>query len=362
MAKRAASVHREFRHTEAAPAYSKRRNYMKIHHSARIVIYLALVILAGCGSGSESGSETGTEENPGQPGQRFRKTKDITYTDSGDILKYTRFEYDDQGNVNRQTDYESPGTDGKWFTADDSICGYGMLNAAKSEWNYFADSTDGKWFDDNDQRTMYREITTDSTGRIISEFEHRIGADMTFNTDDDPLYASRYVRGTDYLIEFESSAREFGPDGIPFTQDDTGGTYTKTFFGTDGLTSEEQFFYGAGPDGEWFTSDDLSDERVCYIRNGAVPLKKVTYRGPGADGIWNSSDDEIDDIAVYENGNAPGEYRVNIVYAPGDDGKWETQDDLVTNAAKNETFDPYGNMIRQSGHGYAPVGYEYEPY
>lgn len=328
---------------------------MKIHLSARAATYFALILFAGCGSGSGNGTD-------GSDGQRFRRTKEITYDNSGDILKYTRYEYDSPGNISRQTDYDSPGIDGKWFTGDDSICGYGRLNATKTVWDYYSDSTDGKWYDDNDLRTMYRDIRTNADGMIISEFEHRIGADMIFNTSDDPLHAAQYVRGAGDFIVFGLSSHEFGPDGIPFTSDDTGGTYTKTVYGADGLTGEEQFFYGSGPDGEWFTSDDLSDERVCYIRNGVAPEKKVTYRGPGPDGKWKTPDDEIDGIDNYTYGSATGKYRVNVIYAPGADGKWETQDDLMTSNAREETFDKYGNMIRQTGSGYSLVGYEYEPY
>lgn len=139
---------------------------------------------------------------------------------------YEGYSYDAEGNLLRSVDYEDPGPDGVWFTADDKILNSTTftLNAAGKPARriiYGGAGPDGVWFTDDDLfNGHYTDYSYDTGGNEVQ------------------------------TVDFFS-----GPDSVPFTADDQAYSYrVSTYDANSGISSEAEYY--SGPDGVLFTADD----------------------------------------------------------------------------------------------------------
>ena len=341
------------------------------------------------------------------------------FTADDRVMSWTYYGYDDDGNAVLVATHTNKGSDDTWFTADDTATGLVNLKDANDRSILQASISgsgamgpDGVWLSGDETLYYYAYTEFDAMGRqILNAQMDSAGIDgLWFTADDLPSATYNYWKReydgqgrvtlelnynaalspaspafseeqlqqyTVYNADFSTSVTvyrdaygaSFGPDGVPFTADDSIAwpyvVYTDTGY--------EQ--YGApGPDGQWFTADDtrtgsvvsqydgnrITLEQVLDADGEVLSYSQVTeltpdsYRtdhyqigesgNPELDGYnivqedgngyprtttWYSVADEITNIGYTEYDSAGNITRESSAYSPGNDGLWGTADDFL---------------------------------
>lgn len=286
-------------------------------------------------------------------------------TDGGEIEgpsvdrldSYTEYLITDTGDL-RQIRADGPGRDGTWFTSDDEVHTAGRYSAVEPmtgefrlEVSYAGEpplqGTDGAWGTRDDRastwtirtesETMECGVThsdagpdglwdetdcgnganddtiitvvwnrLDDQGRVIEScISLDSGEDGIWTTDDDVLDRDGATCSQRMWLDDYRSVMTFvgdvGPDGIPFSEDDTVRlTYLSEVDEYGGQVFEARV-EGPGDDETWFTSDDGFSGINRWTRDRfRQPTTRTAINGPGPDGVWLTEDDAVSRYDEYE--------------------------------------------------------------
>lgn len=301
------------------------------------------------------------------------------------INLYTTYEYNAQGRLKLIVNYELPGSDGKWFTVDDTISQYAINMENDGEYvKYlmrYESGADAVWFTADDDIKDYTKADRDPhTSSYSSTTFSAPGVDQSWLTEDDlPSFHESAVFNTDgvmlaykhftlistgddlllgnsddEIVQFmttmdvESGTHKFinfsgrGPDNLLFTADDSIADYMVTKIisnDSDGQRSITTHYMNAGADQVWFTSDDIAaDVSAALLMLDDTSETSINYNGTGSDGVWFTDDDLIGRYQINQyadNGNKVLSLHSN---GAGSDGVWFTEDD---NMFKKTEYDPF---------------------
>lgn len=290
------------------------------------------------------------------------------------ISSYTSYEYDDEGRLKLIVNYERIGSDGKWFTDDDTISQYAIHMENDGEYEKYlmryASGEDAVWFTADDLIKDYTKTDRDPhTSSYSSTTFSAPGADHSWLTEDDlPSFHESAVFNADGVmlaykhfiltsigddllfgtaddgisqfmttIDVDSDTHKFinfsgkGPDNLLFTADDVIVDYMVTKILSNDSQAQRSItthYTNAGVDQVWFTPDDVgADVSAALLRLDDTSEATINYDGAGADGVWLTDDDLIQRYQVNQyadNGN-----KILFLHSngAGADGLWFTEDD-----------------------------------
>ncbi|MCC1496662.1 carboxypeptidase-like regulatory domain-containing protein [Alcanivorax sp. 1008] len=229
------------------------------------------------------------------------------------LNRYAVYSYDPSLSVSVYRDQygSSFGADQTPFTEDDTIgTSYYSVATASGFDQFNAPGPDGIWFTADDVLSAYVVYSFDGLRRTQQRFD---AADiLLFYTEIVELTPSSYRLNYYYLNESDQlelssySIIEEGVNGYPlFTTDYTlAGEVSNVEYSehdANGNIIRQGSAYSPGSDGTWGTSDDFAYYGV-YFFNLSGDLLSAGSERPGADGVWGTEDDTftIDSIYQYE--------------------------------------------------------------
>ncbi|MFC1523282.1 Ig-like domain-containing protein [Thermodesulfobacteriota bacterium] len=288
-------------------------------------------------------------------------TFSVSYMD-GDVYVYYTQTFDTVGNLIRRADYDGPGSDGIWFTVDDTVrysSVYSYDADGNNTQNYSPDGPglDGIWFTIDDELSYYTVYTFNTNGKstqriIYSEF----GLDGIWFTDDDVISSYHaFTRDDNGNMTLDVFYIGKGLDDIWYTDDDVVSSYHTYIYDTDGNCTQSAFYHGGpGPDGTWFTNDDVVYSYYAYTYSpDGNRTRFISQNGPGPDGTWFTDDDDVKFYNDYIY-NTDEKMTRSIEYKEfGLDGIWFTDDDVIGKFIAY-TYDTDGNKtmkVRYNGPG-----------
>jgi hypothetical protein len=287
----------------------------------------------------------------------------LPFTADDVVTSYRIFSIREPGLAQQWTTYVGAGSDGAWFTDDDTPSGYDLVltnTDPDGDWatrhlTFIGAGADGTWLTVDDELLEYTETGRPNSAGDTAEV--RVvgpGPDAAWLTHDD----ERYALGTLYNDQ-RNRQIAIGPDGILGTADDVlCSDSSLTFSATGSLVGAESFSY-------------LSQEVPCLgsvagvlsgrVFTGALrttfdgtssPSRSVIYDHPGADSAWNTPDDRV--AAYYDYLSTCREFCTTTYREyqdAGQDGRWFTGDDTQSLLAVSSLQQDDERQVVYSGPG-----------
>lgn len=289
-------------------------------------------------------------------------------TDGGDIEgpdvdrvdSYTEYLVTETGD-SRRIQVDGAGRDGTWFTADDEVHtadSYSAVVPMTGEFLLFVtyagepplQGTDGAWGTRDDRASRW-DIRTESETMQCGVSHTDAGPDGLWDetdcgngTNDDTIVSVAWNR-LDEQGRVIESCTSVGPgdDGIWTTDDD--------ILDRDGETCSQQtwlddfryvrtFLEDVGPDGIPFSDDDTLRLTYLYeVDEYGGNVFEARVEGPGDDETWFTTDDGFTVINRWTRDRFQQQTSRTIVDGPGPDGVWLTEDDAVSRHDEYERID-----------------------
>lgn len=325
---------------------------------------------------------TDTNANPIDPATITFRTAENPSTGYGLIAggvpgPYILNTIDTLGNIVQEDEFNDPGPDGDFDTADDVqtyLTAYLFTEPHQldQEVQVSDPGLDGEWGTSDDVIAEYTAYTFNSDGlRELSLTFTGPGTDgIWFNEDDElgDFYEETY--DADGLLQTDAHYVP-GPDGLPQTSDDVIILGLRTLYDTHGLQTAIQVTAGPGLDGELFTDDDPGVIEVREFDPANRIALAVRYSDAGLDGVFFTDDDVIDEVVFFNRDtvtgalesidftDAAGDITDIIEFAPdgngqltqelqsddpGPDGEFHTADDVFYYSSTTE-YDALGNRL-----------------
>ncbi|MDH5632642.1 MAG: hypothetical protein OEZ10_06550 [Gammaproteobacteria bacterium] len=234
-----------------------------------------------------------------------------------DTVDYSYYYYfDSNGNLEKETAHwgaDGPGADGLWLTNDDPIWyqtyrhfSTGPTQVLTREELVYSVGLDGLW-NNVDGITYYYNYLYNGDNLQTRRIGHWTGPDgIAYNADDTVTNYQTYDYTSNGDMSRELSYTAAGADGNWFTHDDTNlpsGTYQPAYSHVQYNDQDlpVYYFYNYfGPDGLPFTADDSPAQytKFDYDDYGNI-VSFVSHDAPGPDGIWFTDDDRSNGWATY---------------------------------------------------------------
>ena len=255
------------------------------------------------------------------------------------VLRYNVSEYNSNGVPTKQVFYWSEGSDGVWFSADDTPLYYYSFEYDKdikiNEIHYSGPGLDDIWYTADDEIDYYINYGSNQNNDSIEMIQYLdAGEDLSWFTDDDVVSYYRIKNENTELIR-RIGYDGAGEDGLWFTEDDEPSFYKDYILDDNKNTVREVRYYDSGEDLTWFTSDDLVTVKPeAYFYDVKNRLKEtVLVDSPGTDKIYFTNDD-IKSKVKYEYNEEGDLASKDISYSAGDDGIYFTDDDYTVRTYK----------------------------
>ncbi len=269
-----------------------------------------------------------------------RGSDGIWFTADDNVLQHSVSSVDAVGNDLQTITYLGNGADNTWFTDDDDVSLYtiGILNSdSKLEYlaSYASNGEDNDWFTSDDPVTGWGFFAYDTAGnQTLSAFHNSPGVDTVWFTEDDLAAATSRQFNVSGVQTLDVTHTGMGPDDTWFTGDDVISQYVWSAYTDSGLLRFTRVFNSEGDDGVWFTSDDagFSYNDFSYDDQGRV-VSRIAYNNTGL--VSNYT------ITAYV-GNDGRAYSVGV-FNSGTDGEYLTADDQ--GVAFFDRFDSAGTLI-----------------
>ncbi len=179
------------------------------------------------------------------------------------------------------------GKDGKWFTKDDMVTDYFVIehDGPKTvKRTHYGLGPDGLPFTADDEVLDYQTFDYDPAGRPLKEVSYS-GTGETKNESVVTSQDKLVQQNVEYVGTEINSVRKF--------EYDKAGRMTRMF--------EYQAAQGGkGPDGRFLTPDDVVTAVTVATYRGRDKIRDVNYSSPGPDGKWGTRDDVKAWYIVYE--------------------------------------------------------------
>ena len=265
----------------------------------------------------------------------------------------------------------APGPDGVWFTSDDIFTTAAVLSVLDDDgerrlsvtYRTTTDTSlngpDGEWGTADDLARFWLIRGPGADGMRCDVRHTDAGADGMWDetscgngaTDDTLEYVDWESVDAMGRVDRWCRSIDAGPDAVWATDDDTvDARPTSEFCGTRTYVTDARFVSNTitseGPDGEPFTDDDsYGFLRLLEYDDGGRLVFESEPNGPGDDGVWNTADDDLEYYST-QTFDRSGNPTAQTEYSgPGPDGQWYTDDDVVEEYAWYEMTE-FGRLLR----------------
>ena len=318
-------------------------------HAFLLVSLFLLTTVFNCGSEEAVSDSTPTPTPTPTPAPTCENgdwesysTKEIYYGAAGSVSYYYTYSYDETGEQTQYESYNSPGSDGQWFTDDDY----------KSE---------------SDENTYY------PSGNIETETEYSDGWTYVYtyadSADEETIKYEEYDSnglldsyGECYDLNALNQCRFYVNYSVSGGYEFSISSYKRKEYDANGNRTLYAYYTGAGSDGAWFTSDDNINYVYAYAYDANNNQTLMAYYGssasPGPNGTWLDSDDvgvSWYNVSFYDANNNQifyGHYTMN------NDGTWFDNNDYLSSYRWGRVFDAQN---RETLYVYYSAGYGYGP-
>lgn len=241
-------------------------------------------------------------------------------------------------------DFDDPGPDAAWGTADDVISRLRTIEitAGQEITRTFAAGTDGVLDTADDVISGLGVATTDGY-RSQRGVGFGPGPDGILGTSDDLLTSRQERAYPDGSLETRVEHFDAGPDGVFMTPDDFPSNATRTTADPFGRALRIEGLDDPGADAIFFTADDGLSSLATFdvSADGSTRTRRVL--SAGADGVYDTADDVTVRIEIGTFDVDGVSARQELIRDPGPDGVFLTADDAARSGSV-ATSDADGNV------------------